>query len=166
MKVREALLRKLLITIFLFLLIVAGACKKATQGSADEQDIKKSLETYLTQKKHINLQSVKLEYKNLQLAQDRATVDVLFQSGDSKDMTIGFRYTLKKSATGWEVEKGEATSGSMFGGHTGTGGTPATGEAQLPPGHPAMAPPSEGASSAAPHGAGMEPAHKKDTPKK
>lgn len=156
-------MKKILTLMLLGLLLTAGACKKAATGSADEQAIKQSLETYLTTKKSINLKGVKVDYKNFQIAGDQATVDVLFQSGPSDDMTIGFKYTLKKDANGWEVVKSEATSGSMFGGHAGGAaaeGAPVTGGAQLPPGHPMVAPPPEG-----PGATGMAPAHK-ETPQK
>ena len=146
-------------------LLTAGACKKATTESSDQQAIKQALETYLSTKKSINLKAMKVDYKNFQIAGDNATVDVLFQSGPSDDMTIGFKYTLKKGATGWEVEKSEATSGSMFGGHAGggapAGGAPLTGGAQLPPGHPMVAPPPQNQGAT-----GMTPAHKEAPPKK
>jgi hypothetical protein len=146
------------------LLLLAGACKNATQGSAEEQAIRQSLEKYLTTKKNINLQALKVEYKNIQIVQNQATVDVLFKGGTSNDMTIGFKYSLKKTANGWEVEKSEATSGSMFGGHA--TGAPATGQTPLPPGHPNVAPPAGSGTAAPPPPGPMEPAHSKDAPKK
>lgn len=144
--------------LILGLLLVAGACKKASPGTSEEQAIKQTLETYLTTKKSLNLKGMKVDYKNFQIAQDHATVDVMFSGGSSHDMTIGFKYALKKNAGGWEVEKGEATSGSMFGGHA--GGPPATGEAPMPAGHPMVAP------SAGAQPGGMEAAHGTEPKKK
>ena len=171
-------MKKIFAVVLLALLSLSFACKKAVSGSAEEQAIRQTLETYLTAKKNVNVKALVVEYKNFQVASDHATVDVMFKSGSSNEMSIGFKYSLKKTASGWEVEKSDATGGSMFGGHTGPApdaspGTapmaPATPEgikAELPPGHPMVAPPSEGAGSAkAPAGA-MEPAHGKETPKK
>ncbi|MGB7623015.1 MAG: hypothetical protein WBN92_11755 [Terriglobia bacterium] len=156
---------KKLITLFLLsLLMLGGACKKATQGPAEEQAIRQSLEKYLTTKKNINLQALKVEYKNFQITENQATVDVLFKSGTSNDMTIGFKYSLKKTANGWEVEKGDPTSGSMFGGHATS--APATGETALPPGHPSVAPPAGSGTPASRLPGPMEPAHRKEAPKK
>lgn len=143
---------------------MAGACNKAPQGSTEEKAIRESLEKYLTTKKNINLQALKVEYSNFQIAQNQATVDVLFKSGSSNDMTIGFKYSLKKTANGWEVEKGDPTSGSMFGGHAGS--APATSATPLPPGHPSVTPPAGSGTPAPPPPGPMEPAHSKDAPKK
>ncbi|MBZ5537486.1 MAG: hypothetical protein LAO31_16135 [Acidobacteriia bacterium] len=155
---------KKLITLFLLsLVMMAGACNKAPQGSSEEKAIRESLEKYLTTKKSINLQALKVEYKNFQVAQNQATVDVLFKGGSSNDMTIGYKYSLKKTADGWEVEKGEATSGSMFGGHA---GAPASAETPLPPGHPNVTPPAGSGTPAPPPPGPMEPAHSKDAPRK
>lgn len=160
----EAYLKKLITLFLLSLLMMAGACNKAPQGSVEEQAIRQSLEKYLTTKKNINLQALKVEYKNFQIAQDQATVDVTFKSGTSNDMTIGFKYSLKKTANGWEVEKGDPTSGSMFGGHATS--APATGETPLPPGHPSVTPPAGSGAPTPPPPGPMEPAHSKDAPKK
>ena len=157
-------MKKLITLSLLGLLMLAGACKNAAQGSAEEQAIRQSVEKYLTTKKNINLQALKVDYKNFQIAQNQATVDVVFKSGTSNDMTIGFKYSLKKTANGWEVEKSEATSGSMFGGHA--TGAPATGDTTLPPGHPSVTPPAGGGAGSPPPPAPMEPAHGKDAPKK
>lgn len=158
-------MKKTVVIILLGALLAMGACRKAAQGSANEQAIKQALETYLTKKKNINLQGMKVEYKNLQVAQNHATVDVLFKSSGSGDMSIGFKYAMKKTANGWEVEKSEPTSGSMFGGHA--TGAPATSETQLPPGHPMVSPPATGGTTSGGAPAkGMEPAHGKESPKK
>ncbi len=146
------------------LLLFAVACKKATTQSTEEQAIKQAMGTYLA-KKGLNLKSMTVDYKNFQIAGNQATVDVLFQSGQSSDMNIGFKYTLNKDANGWQVVKSEATSGSMFGGHAGgepASGAAVSGEGQLPPGHPMVAPPPAGGQ---PVGA-MEPAHKETQQKK
>lgn len=166
----EAYLKKSITLLLVCLLLMAGACKKAAQGPTEEQAIKQALEKYLTTQKHINLQVLKVEYKNFQIAPDNATVEVMFKSGSSDEMSIGFKYSLKKTANGWEVEKSEATSGSMFGGHAPgapPAGSPMTGEApQLPSGHPNLTQPSGSGTPASPPPGPMEPAHGKETPKK
>jgi hypothetical protein len=178
LKLEEKNLKKIFVVVLLTLLSLSFACKKATSSSAEEQAIRQTLETYLTVKKNVNLKALNVEYKNFQVASDHATVDVMFKSGSSNEMSIGFKYSLKKTAKGWEVEKSEATGGSMFGGHAGPAPNanlgaapmaPATPEgikAELPPGHPMVAPLSEGTGSAKAPAGGMESAHGKETPKK
>lgn len=159
-------MKKSLSLILLALLLTAGACRKAAPPpSEDEQGIRQALETYWTQRKNINVKSMKIDYKNFQIAPDQATVDVMFQgTGTSNEASISFRYSLKKGASGWEVLKSEPIGGSMYGGHTsGAGaapGTPPNGAAQLPPGHPSMAPSGPASSN------GMEAAHGSEPPKK
>ncbi len=156
-------MRKLITPLILVLLLNVVACRKAATTNPEEQAVKQALENYLMQKKGLNLKGMKVDYKNLQIAGDQATLDAMFQSGTASDMTIGFRYTLKKSANGWEVVKSEPTSGSMFGGHAAGGqpGTAASGEGALPPGHPVVPPSSGGQTSS-----GMEAAHGKEAPEK
>lgn len=156
-------MKKLFAVLVMSLLVVGVACKKAALESTEEPAIKKSLEAYLT-KKNINLKAVKAEYKNLQVVADKATIDVLFKGDESSEATIGFKYSLKKSASGWEVEKSEPTGGSMFGGHA--TGAPADGSAPLPAGHPNLQPPAGGSAPGSAPAGGMEPAHGKESPKK
>lgn len=151
---------KKLIAVLLFGLLVIGvSCKKVSPESTEEPAIKKALEAYLT-KKNINLKIVKADYKNLQVTAHKAAIDVMFKGDESSEASVGFKYTLKKVASGWEVEKSEPTGGSMFGGHA--TGAPTDAAAPLPPGHPNVQPPRGGSAPAG----GLEPAHGKESPKK
>ena len=120
-------MKKALVLLTALLLVLFAACNRRAQNEAA---VRRALDQYLASRPTVNMQSMEMEVRSIQLREDTAEAEVTFRAKSDPKATMSTHYTLKRSGGRWEVQPQVPGSG-----HSVMPRVPG-GAGDLPSGHP------------------------------
>ncbi len=129
-------------TAVLLLASLAFGCTRAPKVESKEA-VQEALRQYWKTRQDLALDKMDIEVSQVKFSEGAAEAEVSFRAKGSSGPPMKMRYTLRRSAEGWKVDKGASSgvatppatggAGELPSGHPSVGGTPA-------PAHPTPAP--------------------------
>ena len=108
-------------------ILIALALVACNRRAQNETAVREAIERYLTSRPNLNMQSMNLRVRSIQVRDEKADAEVTFSARNDAAASMSMHYKLRRRGGTWEVEPQSGAHGGM---------TPPAGSSELPPGHP------------------------------